>query len=414
LGWLTDLSGRHWAIVDIAIRQATKDDLGEIARLDGASFGFQYSEQDLADTQLIVDLDRFLVATEAKRIVGITGDYPLVMTLPGGAALEVPGVTWVSVLPTHRRRGILRQLMHRQLRDYFSGGVPLAILTASEGGIYGRFGYGPASSVRKTVVDRRLASLRDPGDVSAVQLAPADQARAHAPEVHRRWREQVPGALSRSDAWWDFLFLDREFQRAGMTALFFLLHPDGYVSYRVKSDWADGHARHVCWIVDYFVATQQAHAALWQVLLSMDLFGSIESHQIPIDDPLSFALTDFRQVRTLAVNDGIWVRPIDVAATLSARRYGADVDAVIEVTDDLFGDGRYLLRAAADGATCEPTDRTPNLSLSASTLGSVYLGGNRLQTLAAAGHVQCEDPALLTRLDRAFLSDRAPFHGTGF
>jgi predicted acetyltransferase len=32
-----------------------------------------------------------------------------------GVVLPVAGVSMVSVLPTHRRRGVLRSLMHRQL-----------------------------------------------------------------------------------------------------------------------------------------------------------------------------------------------------------------------------------------------------------------------------------------------------------
>jgi predicted acetyltransferase len=400
--------------VDIEIRPAVKTDLDEIARLDGAAFGFQYTDQEIADVQLIVDLDHFLVATEGARIVGITGDYPVTMTVPGGRGIDVPGVTWVSVRATHRRRGVLRAMMERQLRDYADRGDPLAILTASEGGIYARFGYGPASTMRKTVVDRRLARLAEVVDTGTVELATAALARTHAPEVHRRWREQVPGAISRSEAWWDFLFLDRDFQRSGMSGLFFLLHPDGYVSYRIKADWADGHARHTCWIVDYFIATPQAHSAIWQVLLAMDLVGTIETNQVPIDDPLPFKLTDYRQVRTAAVNDGVWVRPIDVASSLSSRSYGVECEAVIDVVDELFGEGRYLLHAGPDGATCTRTDRPADVRISVAALGSAYLGGNRLLTLAAAGRVEAADAALLSRLDRAFLADRAPFYGTAF
>jgi predicted acetyltransferase len=400
--------------VDIDIRPAVAEDLAEITRLDGAAFGFQYDEQEIKDVQLIVDLDRFLVATVDDEIVGITGDYPVTMTVPGGGGIAVPGVTWVSVRPTHRRRGILRAMMERQLRDYAERGESMAILTASEGAIYGRYGYGPATSVRRTAVDRRLAALAHPVDTGAVEIATKEQARERGPEVHERWRAQVPGAISRSEKWWDFLFLDRDSRRSGLSGLFFLVHPDGYLSYRVKADWADGHAQHVCQVVDYFMVTPEAHSAIWQVLLSMDLFGRIESQQMPLDDPLPFKLTDYRQLRTTAVNDGVWVRPIDVGRTLEARTYGIEIEAVLEVTDPLFGDGRYLLKGGPDGSSCERTDRLPDVQLPVYALGAAYLGGQRLLTLAAAGLVQSTDQAGLGRLDRAFVADRAPFHGTAF
>ncbi|HZP15518.1 MAG TPA: GNAT family N-acetyltransferase, partial [Nocardioides sp.] len=125
--------------MEISIRRATAEDLASIADVDGASFGTVYSEQELQDMAAVLDLDRFYVAVDRDRIVGLTGDYPFEMTVPGGR-LDVPGVTWVSVDPTYRRRGILRKLMRRQLGDFRDAGLAAAVLTASEGGIYGRFG----------------------------------------------------------------------------------------------------------------------------------------------------------------------------------------------------------------------------------------------------------------------------------
>jgi len=399
--------------VDIVIRPAGADDFAEIARLDGVSFGMQYEDEDLTDLRTVLDLDRFLVATDDAQIVGVTGDYPFELSVPGGQ-LDVPGVTWVSVSPTHRRRGILSGLMHRQLSGYLDAGVPLAILTASEGGIYGRFGYGPASQVRKTVIDRRRALLSRSGDAGRVEVVTAERARAQAPEVHRRWRELTPGSINRTDAWWDLSFLDRGHQRGGLSRKFHLLHPDGYLGYRVRSDWADGHPAHTCWITDYFPASAAAHADLWTVLLGLDLFGRIESFQIPVDDPLAHLLADYRQVRTEALNDGLWVRPLDIPAMLSTRRYAVEVEVVLDVVDPVFGDGRFLLTGGPDGARCGHSDRAADVTLGAAALGASYLGGTRLAGLANAGQVRSDDPAVLSRLDRALLADRAPFHGTGF
>jgi predicted acetyltransferase len=399
--------------VDLTIRTATTEDFPEIAAVDGASFGEQFTDEELSDALTLIDPSRFLVAVDGERIVGVTGDYPFTMTVPGGS-VDVAGVTWVSVDPTYRRRGILRELMHRQLHNYAEAGVAAAVLTASEGGIYGRFGYGAASTTRKAVIDRHRSKLAAPADTGAVERVSNARARELLPEIHRRWRAQTPGALNRREAWWDYLLLDREAHRAGMSALFHLVHADGYVSYRVKTDWDDGHPKHLCAITDYVTVTSEAHAALWQVLLGLDLVGNIESYRIPDDDPLPHLLTDSRQVRTTAIADGLWVRPIDVAATLAARSYAVDVETVIDVRDDLFGDGRYLLRGGPDGATCERSERTSDISLGVAALGSVYLGGVRLETLGRAGKAAADDPAQLTRLDRALLADRTPVHGTAF
>ena len=58
--------------------------------------------------------DRWFAAYDDDRPVGTTTSFPFRLTVPGGE-LAAGGVTWVGVLPSHRRRGILRELMQRQL-----------------------------------------------------------------------------------------------------------------------------------------------------------------------------------------------------------------------------------------------------------------------------------------------------------
>lgn len=406
----------------IEIRPAVPEDLPEIGRLDGIAFGEQLSAQDLADA---FDLGppRFVVAAEDDAIVGVAGDFCFEMTVPGSPAaahaapelptLAVPGVTWVSVSPTRRRRGILRRMMEFQLAEY-AAAEPAAILTASQGGIYRRFGYGPAAVTRAVSIDRRLAGLLTPVDDAAVLVLPVERARTVLPSLHRAWRRQVPGALSRSEAWWDGLFLDREQHRGGSSARFYLVHPEGYLSYRIRDGWNGGDAESVCSIVDYAPGSAQAHAALWQTLLGMDLVSVIQSEQVPIDDPLPFLLSDHRALKTTALYDGLWLRPVAVPALLAGRSYGVEVAANFRVVDEQLGDTVVRLQAGPDGVLCQPAGGPPDIELTASALGSAYLGGHRLRTLARAGLVRCDDPALLGRLDLAFAADPAPRHGTAF
>jgi len=315
----------------------------------------------------------------------------------------------VSVLPTHRRRGVLTALMNRQIEGYAAEGAACAVLMASEGSIYRRFGYGVASTSARVSIERRLAVLRSRVDSSAVEYLPAAAARERLPELYRRWQLQTPGALSRSDSWWDYLFLDREYQRDGRSERFYLVHPDGYLSYRATEKWTNGYPDCSCEIVDYRTLTREAHAALWQVLLGMDLFSTIESWQLPTDDPLPFLLTDYRQVRTVARKDGLWLRPVNLPALLAGRRYPLDVEVVLEVSGE-----RVLLTGGPDGAECRPTDRPAELWLDRAELGSLYLGEHRLRTLHRAGLARVDEPGLLDLLDRAFGTDRSPCYGTNF
>jgi predicted acetyltransferase len=400
--------------VPVEIRYARPEEFDAVTELDAASFGLSYSADQLADIPAEIDVSRMLAAFDGDRVVGVSAELPFRMTMPGGRDVAATGLTWVSVEITHRRRGILRSIVEQQLRASALAGDAATILGASEGGIYGRYGFGVAVQVRGARVTRRRARPLEPVDASAVRRLSTDQAREVLPGIHERWRRQSPGGLGRDERRWRFVLLDREYQREGNSGLFHLVHPDGYVSYRIKSEWGTGDPQHQCVLVDYVPVTAQAHAALWQVLLSMDLVGSIESYRIPLDDPLPLLLADPRGVETTHLGDSLWLRPVDVERLLGGRAYALEVDCVIGVRDGLLGDGRYLLRGGPDGAECTRTERSPHVTVDVADLGALALGGTRLSRIARTGRVDGADPALLTRLDRALLADREPASGTAF
>jgi predicted acetyltransferase len=395
------------------LRRATPDDLPAITVADGRSFGIHYTPEDLEDFRTFFDLGRFLLACDPDdgTILGVTASIPFEVTLPGGRALPAPGVTWVSVAATHRRRGILRTLMAEQHQGFVAEGVAVSYLTASEGGIYGRFGYGRASTVRSIEINRRLTTFRrDAPDPGGVRLLDSATARTLAPEVHRRWCAITPGAVSRSALWWDDMIRDRPHRRHGDSGLFHLIHPDGYASYRMS------HGDQTCRIVDLFAVTAEAHTALWRVLLGLDLVEKVAgSRACALDDPLPLLLADARQVRTTDLSDGIWARILDVPAALAARTYAVELDVVVEVADGFLGrGGRFRLRGGPDGATCEPSTAGVDLSCGIAALGSLLFGAERANTLARAGAVEVSDAGVLRRVDAAFTAERAPQHGTPF
>src|SRR3954447_6404494 len=396
------------------IRYATADELPALAEVDGATFGIIYDEAALELARTELHLDRVLVAVDGERIIGISAELPFELNLPGGRSVNATGLTWVSVDVTHRRRGVLRSLIERQVTDAAGSGIAALILYASEGGIYGRYGFGNATVFRRTVVTRRRARLADPVDASAVRRLANDVARGELPPVHERWRRTSPGGLSRDEQRWASILRDPESVRQGASSLQHLVHPDGYVSYRIKTAWDQGEPDGDCEIVDYVPGTPEAHAALWQTLLGLDLTARINSYRIPVDDPLPLLLTDPRAVDTRHLADGMWVRPATVPTLLGGRSYGLEIDCVLEVRDALLGDGRYRLRGGPDGAQCDRTDDGADVITGVAEVGSLALGGTRLRQLVRPGRADCADEALLHRLDLAFLADREPFAGTQF
>lgn len=395
----------------IHLRPASPDDLPAIMVADGRAFGVEYTDEDRSDIAESLDAGRMLLACDDDgSVVGVTGSFPLDVTLPGGRTLPAPGVTWVSVQATHRRRGVLRALFTEQHRGFVENGPALALLTASEGGIYGRFGYGVVTVDRGIEIDRRRAEFRagvpDPG---GVLFADVETARKHAPEVHARWCAQTPGAVARPGWAWEDVWRDRPHHRGGGSALFHLVHADGWASFRRRRE------DRRCEVVDLFAATDEAHVALWRVLLSLDLVETVSAAAVAPDDALPLLLTDPRQVRTTSARDGMWASVLDVPAALAARTYGTEIDVVLAV-DDPFLDrgGRFRLRGGPEGATCEPAGDTPELSLAAAALGPLLFGGQRAHTLARAGLLTGATPDVLRRVEAAFGTDRAPRHGTDF
>jgi len=397
-------------VTDLILRPATEADVPEFVKADERGFNARMSETEIADSLAVLPYEKFLLAEDPEDgIVGVAAAYDMTMTLPGGAALPSRGVAWVSVPATHRRRGILRALMGEQLRSFVAAGTPLAMLTASHASIYGRFGYGEAARTRYAEIDPRFAEFRagapDPGGVRFAETA---EIVAHAADVHRRWAARTPAAVSRSAEWWARFQHDREYSRGGGTAMFHLVHPDGWAVYR--SRWgSEGSTLRA----EVFAATDDAHAALWRVLLSQELVRTVTA-RIPLDDPLPLLLTDPRLVTTSSMEDGLWVRVLDVPVVLATRRYAVEIDVVLDVRDDFLGrGGRFRLQGGPDGATCIPSTDAAQATLDIADLGSLVTGCGRARRLAAAGRLTA-DPDVLRRVDAAFVPEREPVHGTDF
>jgi predicted acetyltransferase len=100
------------------------------------------------------------------RVVGGSAMISFEVTVPGSRLVPFGGVTSTGVAATHRRQGLLRRMMQAMFDEARERGEPLAGLSASEGSIYGRYGYGPATRRTRWEIERaqaRFLSPRVPG-----------------------------------------------------------------------------------------------------------------------------------------------------------------------------------------------------------------------------------------------------------
>ncbi|MGY2084242.1 GNAT family N-acetyltransferase [Blastococcus sp. SYSU DS0539] len=368
----------------------------------------------------VAELDRSLALVDEGRIVATSGVYSLRMSVPGGAVVPTAGVTWVSVSPTHRRRGVLTAIMRRQLTElHEQEREPVAALWAAEGSIYGRFGYAPASWRGGWTGEAGRLRLRDDVDTGdgRVRLVDAEQFRPAAARVHEAVRRWVPGNLVRDDRWWGRRMLDVPEQRHGANERQYALHSgadgevDGYASYRITGRFsAAGEPESTLTVEEVRATGPAAYAALWRFLLSHDLVRTVAAPQASSDDPVRHLLTDPRALHAHPV-DALWVRLVDVGRALAARRYPAPIDLVLEVRDPFcpWNDGRWRLSGHPAGGYCGRTDRDPDLVLGIEELSAVFLGGGSLAALQGAGRVTEVSPGAVTLASTAFGWPVAPW-----
>ncbi|MEU7630911.1 GNAT family N-acetyltransferase [Nocardia sp. NPDC049220] len=395
----------------ITIRSATAEDASAIRTLVETCFGTRYDPAELGQVLRLFPLEEAIVAVEGDQVVGHVQSTTMAVTVPGGRAVDVCGIAGVGVAPTHRRRGILRAMYTEQHRRIEAAGLPLTMFTASVGGLYGRFGYGPATRQNTVGIDRRFAeflpSTPDPGGVT---LQVPSEVRSDIAAVYDRWRAMVPGAQTRPEASWDMLFDDAPRFRGGGTDLFALVHADGYALYRYH---AQGQVKSAD-VVELRAVTAVAAAALWRALLGLDLVQQVAA-TLTDHDSLPYLLTDPRLVRTTARSDGLWLRLMDIPAALSARSYSSELDLVLAVTDPFrSAGGTFALRVRDGQADCEPTTGPADIELGIDVLSSMYLGAYPARVFAAANRIAVANPARLRAIDDAFRTQRDAMLGWFF
>jgi predicted acetyltransferase len=401
----------------IDIRPITADEFGSFMNLFMRTMGFPPHDEKALERELRqYDLSRSLAAFDDDQIVATAHAFLFDLTVPGDGTTKAAGVTDVAVATTHRRRGLVTELMRRQLVESRERGEPVAILIASESAIYGRYGYGVSSTVIDVSVDTRYGALRSdvtpPGRVRFVDDVTADKV---FPEIYERHRVSQAGAIPRHEVWWERWRDDRK----GAESLAVYETPDGrvdgYARYSVRAKWDGGLPAHTLQIHDLITVSVNATAALWRHCLSADLVREVSIGARPVDDPLRWLLANPRAMRVTRMGDMVWTRLLDVPAALGARRYAADDAFVLEVHDELFGGTtRYALDAGRDGAACVATDASPDASMTVGELGAIYLGGTAATELGAVGRIREEKADAVRRLESCFASTPKPWSATWF
>ncbi|TDU88514.1 putative acetyltransferase [Kribbella voronezhensis] len=392
-------------MTEIAVRVGVAEDYEAMSAVFGTAMMFDPSGDDELGKRLF-EPERALVATDGEEIVGTTKALTRDLSVPG-AVVPAAHVTGVGVRATHRRRGVMSALIGRQLRE-----VPeaIAVLWASEPGIYGRFGYGAATRGVSYEIDLHRVGPpvvpTRPGELGELTV---DEAYKELPPLLRALQERRPGVSGRSELKWQRHLEDKKEDRGGRTARQILVHRDetgaidGYALWRGKMNWQAAGPTNEVRLEELVALEPTAYKALWSYLLTMDLAATLAYGYAALDEPLlQLVTTPTAMGRRLG--ESLWLRVTDVPRALEQRRYAAAVDLVIEVTDELIpaNAGRYRLTADGTTARCARTDDPADLTIPVGELGATYLGGRQLAEFALTGRVVEHTPGALNSATIAF------------
>ncbi|RSS78972.1 GNAT family N-acetyltransferase [Streptomyces sp. WAC06614] len=416
-------------MVDIDIREVPEADLDRAQELAYLAFHDRPGEELRAHHRAVLTGCARLGAYDGTELVGFMAAHDFRLSVPG-ADLPCPGITFVAVAPTHRRRGVLSALMAGQLRRSTEAGSPVAALWASEAAIYGRFGFGAATQGVTVEIDstRPLALRLTPDERPLRLVAPADVPALLGP-FHEATRAARAGRPAR-DAWrWAEVWLreqDEEDEEWGPPRVIVQGEPGGpvagYVLYRTKhgDDGTHPPTPGLVRVDELEAATPAVAAALWACVASLDLTGKVVAWGRPADDPLLHFAADRDQVRVTSAAPALWLRLADVGAALTARSWAAPVELVLRVHDAHLpaNAGLFRLKAGPGGATYRPCPGAAgdelDLTFEVRDLAACYLGGTRVADLVAAGLVREHRPGAAAALDAALHTPLLPHTGEEF
>ncbi|MDB1087950.1 GNAT family N-acetyltransferase [Streptomyces sp. ACA25] len=383
------------------------------------------TEEQLDAHRRLMDLSRTVGVFEGDRCVATYRSFDQQVTTVGGAALASNAVTGVTVLPTHRRRGLLSGLITADLAAAKERGDVVSTLIAAEYPIYGRFGFGPVTSHTSWEVTGTRAGVdprwSGPECGGSISFADGAEVRKLGPGLHDRFRAGQPGAVNRRPLWWQRHTGEVDFGPDAWKEPFHVVYrdtdgePQGLVTYRSDATWTGSMPDQRATVDRLIATTPAAERALWHFLLSVDWVTVIAASGRGPDDLLPHLLPDPRAARAREHADFLWMRPLDIPRMLEARAYPAAGELVLDVTDPLgLTAGRYLLEVSPQGASCTATTRGPDLSMDTGALSSLQFGDHTPARLAALGRISEERPGAVRRAGLLLHTGRRPWCPDGF
>lgn len=411
--------------MDIEIRHLTAEELPAFNELISYVFASDQQHHEDARTTLAgptpwIRPEWVIAAVHEGQPVSTLGVYPVDVRV-NGRPVSCAAVTTVGTNPGYRRRGLQRRVMTKALEWHRDSGHAFAMLWASFGAIYQRYGYGLASVHTSYTWEPQWGALRDPfeSDLTVSLVDWRDEGvRATRQRVYDEYAAPRNLAIERADWWWQAHRWYWEFEQEKERRAFLAFAKDGegrvrgYVHYRLKENDLpfEPGPNQTMETGDFVALDLDAWRALWSFIRGHDLVKTVEFRWASEDDVAQDLLLEPRALRR-RTGDAMWLRVVEVASALEGRGYEPDAEGsvVLGVRDDLcpWNEGAYRVTVEAGRASVTRLEASPDITLPIGALGSLYSGFRSASALARAGRAE-GDPAALRLADRLFATAYRP------
>ena len=298
----------------------------------------------------------------------------------GAGLVPVAMFTAATVRNAYKRRGILRAMIELNLQQAADEGVPLALLTASDASIYGRFGF--QSVVSEASVEINVDKFKLTGEAEAaiagyrVDWALRDDLFKAVREVALKAHRTTRGSTSRHCTFDLEVFKSMESGEYESKYRGVLAHdPAGeVVGYAVYEFVTEGWKTKVR---DLDATDPRAEIALWNHLARIEGQTEVSYADMSVSNPLRLALVNERAVKVTGVSDFLWARILDPVTCLEARSYSfsarsAALSAAFTVEDPMgYCSGTFQIQLGDEGASVRKLDPQDPVAVATSTTISV-------------------------------------------
>jgi predicted acetyltransferase len=405
--------------MSVEVRVCPPERFAELLRAAEVGFAEDVPDDMIARVEAVADKQRIVGAFDGDRIVGTAVVFGLTLTVPGGE-VQAGGITWVTVMPSHRRQGLMSSMMRLMIDDCHRRGEPVAMLWAAEAAIYQRFGFGLGTMTLNVEAEMRSVGFaQGKGREGSFRLIPPGEGREIVAPVYEAVRARTPGFLGRNPEWWvaQLPLADKDAKGGEVRRLVVFetdSGPEGYAVYKTKPQWDLSGPRGTVVVEEAIGSTPRGTREIWRYLLDVDLMRTLKAGRLPVDHPLFTLASEPRRLGP-RLGDGLWVRILDVAAALEARTWGIGGNAagrvVLQLADTYcpWNADRWRLDVSGGRAAVTRTDDAADVALTANELGAMYLGGISASALAEAGRVTELRSGGLTTADTLFATAVRPW-----